>query len=54
MDNCAIDLKNQPLYNNQFRAGKAEREKYLQAPAWVQKWMDELDKIYTQSVGKAA
>ncbi len=48
------ELQSQPLYCNKFFADKYEKAAYLQAPTWVKKWMDELDKIYTQSLYKAA
>lgn len=40
-------FKNQPLYKNQFNLSPAEIDRYRQqAPEWVKKWQQELDKIY--------
>lgn len=47
-------LKDQPLYRNVFVADKADRERYLQAPAWVRIWMDALDAIYAKALSPAA
>lgn len=49
-----MDLKKQPLYCNAFFATKADKASYLQAPVWVKAWMDALDKIYDESLAKAA
>lgn len=47
-------LKNQPLYRSVFFADKADKERYLQAPAWVRIWMDALDAIYAKALSPAA
>ncbi len=48
------EFESQPLYCNKFYADDEAKAAYLKAPAWVQKWMDELDKIYSEALPKAA
>ena len=47
-------FKNQPLYCGEFFADKADKDRYLQAPAWVKVWMDALDAINAKTLSPAA
>jgi len=42
------DFKSQPLYCNKFQLDDRERAEYLkQVPDWVNRWQQELDRMYS-------
>jgi len=48
-------FKSQPLYANKFHIDAAERQFYMnQVADWMKKWQAELDKLYLDSIVKAA